>query len=165
MTEPSTPPAPTPRRSRAGLIIAAIVAAAVLIGGTVAVMLALDNDGDTTTANSNGGDTFTMVGSMLLEGRGLGNSFIYSDNGCQGIGGYDDIRAGTDVTVYDPAGVIVATGELAARSSVSGGGCTYPFRVDGVPSGLEFYSVEVSRRGKVTVDADEATRSVRLTLG
>ena len=83
----------------------------------------------------------------------------YDHKACTGSGGYDDIRQGAAVTVYDDAGKVVGTGALDAgryASEDSTAPCLFPVSVAGVPGGSRFYQVEVSHRGKVTVSAAEA---------
>ncbi|MEU4097917.1 hypothetical protein [Streptomyces sp. NPDC026673] len=96
--------------------------------------------------------TFTLTGTMTLTG-----DTVLADDGvrCVGSSGYDDIREGTGITVYDSAGRVIATGNLGAgdNSSLS---CKFPVSVPGVPKGSKFYQVEISHRGKITVSSEEA---------
>jgi len=89
---------------------------------------------------------------------------------CTGIGGYDDIHAGTSVVVRDDASKIVATGSLAAGKVVDRlslvGTCGFDFEVD-VPDSA-FCQVEVSHRGNVTFskgDLEGRSWTVALSLG
>ncbi len=78
-----------------------------------------------------------------------------------GTSGYDDIAPGTGVTVTDAKGVIIGTGSLGrptfASISSAGrediGSCVFPFTVS-VPK-TEFYSVEISHRGKLNYSYGE----------
>ncbi|MFD8214208.1 hypothetical protein ACFV2U_10840 [Streptomyces sp. NPDC059697] len=96
-------------------------------------------------------DTFTLTGDFKLtdgatdDGRG----------GCEGTGGYDDIAEGTSVTVYDATGAVIATGSLGTSSS-DAPTCTFDVSIDGVPGGEDFCKVEVSHRGTVQLNADQA---------
>ena len=74
---------------------------------------------------------------------------------CTGYEGYDDIRAGAGVTVYDSAGKVVATSSLGAGKPKDAA-CVFPVKVPGVPEGSKFYQVEISHRGKITVSTAEA---------
>ncbi|MHA6793506.1 hypothetical protein ACVGVM_08310 [Pseudonocardia bannensis] len=86
-------------------------------------------------------------------------------SGCEGSGGYSDITLGTSVTVYDASGTVVGTGHLG-RGSAAEGGCTFPITVLNVPGGSSFYQVEVSHRGRITVQAADARAGlVGVTLG
>ena len=76
-----------------------------------------------------------------------------SNSNCRGTGGYKDIKSGLSVTVRDGSGGVLATGRLGdgKRSSVW---CTFEFSVGGLPE-VEFYSVEVGRRGELTYSFEE----------
>lgn len=80
--------------------------------------------------------------------------------------GYSDIGEGTEVTVYDPAGTIIGTGQLADVHGTDRHGfrddCAFSFQVT-VPE-EPFYSVEVSHRGKVAFQRSEIS-DAELTLG
>ncbi|MEU0174078.1 hypothetical protein ABZ178_12080 [Streptomyces massasporeus] len=79
------------------------------------------------------------------------------DGGCAGRydSGYDDIREGTNVTVYGADGGVVATGALGKSKDV-GYSCVFEIAVDDVPKGEKFYKVEVSHRGTLQLSAKEA---------
>jgi hypothetical protein len=95
-----------------------------------------------------------MTGSVIL---------YQSANGpegsmCHGYEGYADIDAGTQVTVRDNAGTILATGSLGPGRSESAGPpqqgiqiywCRFP--IDPIPGITKspVYTVEVSHRGQV----------------
>ncbi len=61
------------------------------------------------------------------------------DSACRGIGGYNDIRAGAAVTVYDAASDAVGTGSLGEPeyddSNFTTKVCRFPVSVAGVPKG------------------------------
>ncbi|MEV6738278.1 hypothetical protein AB0N14_15630 [Streptomyces sp. NPDC051104] len=79
------------------------------------------------------------------------------DGGCAGTRGYDDIRDGTSVTVYDAAGSVVATGALSNSSyDEDTYNCSFDVAVQDVPNGEKFYKVEVSHRGTLQLSAEEA---------
>jgi hypothetical protein len=75
--------------------------------------------------------------------------------GCEGRGGYKDIAEGAAVTVYDGGGAVVATGSLGSGVMV-GSSCRFTLYVEQVPEGADFFQVEVSHRGKLTLSAADA---------
>ena len=86
------------------------------------------------------------------------------------LAGYSDVNEGASVTIYDAAGAVVGTSRLGPGLTtlhIDAGGdaykaqCTFPFSAE-VPAS-DFFQVEVSHRGKVTVTAEEAN-SAALTL-
>jgi hypothetical protein len=95
----------------------------------------------------------------------LRDSFASSDGACVGKGGYADIRGGTQVTVYDGPRV-AAVGSLSTGVVVGAwpGDCDFAFSVT-VPRGPDFYSVEVSHRGRLNYSAGELEQALQLTLG
>ena len=144
-----TPPlAPAPARpQRTRLIVAVILAAAVLFGGAMIGYVLLRKDSIAVTGHLDlTKDGFTMRGSH-----------------CTGDGGYSDIAAGAQVVVTDAAGATVAVGRLGEGSWV-GAHCEFPFAVD-VPSGSEFYGIEVSHRGVVQYPRRRLADPIVLTLG
>jgi hypothetical protein len=63
--------------------------------------------------------TFTMTGSIQINGS-PGEDFLADETGtCSGTGGYSDMNAGTAVTVADGTGRVVATGSLGSGASDS----------------------------------------------
>ncbi|MBB2923200.1 hypothetical protein [Cellulomonas cellasea] len=119
--------------------------------------------------------TFTVTGLYNFGGSDSTIEIAADGSSCSGRGGFGDIAAGTSVTVYDAAGTIVGTtplgqgnGERMWSDDVEHdpdlyyGPCTLPFSVQ-VPDS-PFYQVEVSYRGKSTVQRADAA-SVALTLG
>ncbi len=114
--------------------------------------------------------TIQITGNYM--GGGRDDSLGWEDPQCFGRGGYDDIGAGTSVTVYDANGKIVGTGALDVGSLVVRkdadyedwftGVCEFAFAVSVPPS--DFYQVEVSHRGRSTVQLAEAG-NVTLSIG
>ncbi|MEU0078512.1 hypothetical protein ABZY58_11500 [Micromonospora tulbaghiae] len=90
---------------------------------------------------------------------------------CEGWRTHASVRAGAQVTVSDPAGVVLGTaGQLDAGQPVvdpddatRATACLFAFTVAGVPAGKGTYGVTVADRGKVLVP--EAKLSETLTLG
>jgi hypothetical protein len=96
--------------------------------------------------------TFTLTGTM--EVTGIKNWRRVSTQ-CEGIGGYDDIGESTSVTVYSGSGQVVGTGRLT-NGVVFGASCSFSVMVEKVPVGSDFFQVEVSHRGKLTLSAADA---------
>lgn len=81
-------------------------------------------------------------------------------NGCVGTGGYDDIAPGTQVTLADQDGGILAVSELGTGTGAYEGNsaaCRWEVAMDDVPADATFYSLEVGDRGEITKSADEVT--------
>ena len=123
-----------------------------------------DNGGSFTPA------PFTVNGFMTLR---LGQ-FIWDKDPdvCSGWRGYDDIRAGTQVVVTDPAGTTIAVGALGTgvprrdpNDTSRATECRFPFQVTGVPGGHQFYGLQVGRRGKLDYTRDKIDKPLELTLG
>jgi hypothetical protein len=150
---------PRPRRNLVPILIAALavaVAAVIILG----VLLTAGGGSDETPGGAT--DSFTLTGSFAL----TDGATEYVDQGeCAGDGGYDDIAEGTQVTVYSSTGEVLATGSLGT-SVYAGGVCEFEITVKSVPSGHDFYQVEVSHRGKIAVSDKEARAgATSLTLG
>lgn len=85
-------------------------------------------------------------------------------DGCLGSGGYDDIRGGAPVVVFDDKGKKVGIGELEDGRASSTVRCVFNFTVDDVPVGGTIYSIEVSHRGEMPFKRADA-KELALTLG
>jgi hypothetical protein len=114
--------------------------------------------------------TFDVSGTFQLTQTSSYLSFSYGSfttgSSCSGSGGYSDIDTGSSVTVYDGSGAVVATGMLGSGRASSSSTCEFAVTVPNVPAGSDFYQVEVSHRGKVTVEGRRLeTDGVSLTLG
>lgn len=75
---------------------------------------------------------------------------------CVSDRGHEDVAAGAQVKVLDPAGKVVSFGTLNPGTAmdkfpeVTGSeSCRFTFSVSGVPAGLSIYGVEVANRGVV----------------
>jgi hypothetical protein len=81
---------------------------------------------------------------------------------------YRDVRAGTAVTVRDPAGRTVGTGRLAAGATEpTGRGCVFAFSVPRLQHAAA-YTVLVGNRAALTYSRDQLATSrwhVQLNLG
>ncbi|MFD5899126.1 hypothetical protein [Streptomyces sp. NPDC060366] len=96
--------------------------------------------------------TFDLTGEFTLTEGAVSDGM----EGCEGTGGFDDIAMGTSVTVYDAAGTIIATDSLVLSEWDGAGSCTFDISVSDVPTGEDFYQVEISHRGKIQLSAAEA---------
>ena len=99
----------------------------------------------------------TTVASPVYEIRGI-FTLMDADIGgstsnCRGTGGYKDIKSGLSVTVRDGSGDVVATGRLGDGKRTPTW-CRFEFSVGGLPE-VDFYSVEVGRRGELTYSFKE----------
>ncbi|MFJ2733449.1 hypothetical protein [Streptomyces sp. NPDC087317] len=105
---------------------------------------------------------FSTDGTLTVAGVGAG---LDSGELCSGTGGYSDIDFGTQVTITDAAGTLVAVGSLGLGQKTEQG-CEFPFTVDDITPGSKFYTVEVSHRGGLSKAEDELrTGSLAFTLG
>ncbi|WP_060711745.1 hypothetical protein [Pseudonocardia sp. HH130629-09] len=133
----------------------------VLAAAAVAVVLALATGLLLALA---GVSTRSITGVMTVMN---GTSSLYSSSSygsCRLSSGYDDIVAGTAVTVRDSAGRIAGVGALGSGTG-SSYGCTFSFVVDDIPAS-DFYTVEVGHRGEVTfTDAAVRNGDIQLSLG
>lgn len=111
----------------------------------------------------------TVRGTFTLERP----NFVWSEttHQCAGQRAADDIRAGSQIIVTDPAGVNVAVGELDTGQPVMdttdpnrAASCLFQFRVPNVPSGKGIYGVEVAGRGKVQFPEAQLAASIALGL-
>ncbi|MFJ8271465.1 hypothetical protein ACIQ8G_14130 [Streptomyces sp. NPDC094154] len=108
------------------------------------------------------GDSFSTDGTLTVTGVGGG---LDSGEPCSGTGGYSDIHFGTQVTITDAAGALVAMGSLGLGQKTEQG-CEFPFTVDDITPGSKLYTVEVSHRGGLSKAEDELrTGSLAFTLG
>lgn len=137
------PPAP-PKKRHTGLIIGLSIAAAVVLVGAALLTLALL--GKSPVSIPGVPSTMTVHGRMV----------IASD--CTSIG-YGDISDGTEVTLTDQDNKVLAVGHL------DGGGCSYQFELDQVPTGEKFYGITVSHRGTVHFTEAEMRAGPVLSLG
>ena len=91
---------------------------------------------------------------------------------CLGLGGYDDMQEGAEVTVRDEDGTILAKSQLQeGKLTYPVGGptlsCEFPFTVEGVPD-AKFYAIETADRGDLNyskAEMEEMNWTVHFTLG
>lgn len=96
---------------------------------------------------------YTLEGTFQLIDSGIRDLA----DGCFGTGGYDDIRSGLGVTVRDGSGSILATGRLGRGTMDGSVKCIFPFEIAALPK-VDFYAVEVGRRGELSYSFDELER-------
>jgi hypothetical protein len=161
-TDPwALPEAPPPARTRTNpwhLVLAAAAGAALV--GALWVGLDLADSGAPITPPGTSGEAFDLRGTFTL------NSTGYSSSTCNGSGGYSDITTGTAVTVYNAAGTVLSQGALGTGHSDGIGTCVFSLAAPNVPAGEKFYLVEVSHRGRIVVQPDDARYGrVALSLG
>jgi hypothetical protein len=67
-------------------------------------------------------------------------------NNCTGHGGYEDIKAGLQVTIRNEAGTVIGTGDFGGGTVLSFDACEFHFAIPNVPKAT-FYQIEAGRRG------------------
>jgi hypothetical protein len=126
-------------------------------------------------ASTAAGETHTITGYFTVRQQGI--NFLGQ---CTGSGGYDDIQAGTQVTVRDAGGQIIAVGSLGpgvahddmgtpmtSDDPIESPMCVFPILVRDVPDS-DFYAIEVSHRGELTftrAELESLNWEVRFSLG
>lgn len=145
LTQIGQPPAAAPRRSGKSiwLVVACGVVAALAAG---AIYLFVRPT------------TFDVHGTLQLQDPETVRA------GCVGQGGYSDIRVNVQVVVTDGAGKTVGIGR-AEKFTNKGLFCAYEFLVRDVPAGLDFYGIEVSKRGRVQYNEEQLRAGITLSLG
>ncbi|MEU9516599.1 hypothetical protein [Micromonospora sp. NPDC048169] len=90
---------------------------------------------------------------------------------CAGRDSHDDLQAGAQVVVTDPAGVNLGIGRLDAGQPqidpddpTRATECLFSFKVPDVPSGKGIYGVEVANRGKVQFKESDLSDVIALGL-
>ncbi|WP_284749771.1 hypothetical protein [Amycolatopsis sp. RTGN1] len=155
------PPASPPVRAKTNpwhLVLAAAAGAALV--GALWVGLDLADSGAPISTPGTPAETFALSGTFTLYSTG------YSYSTCGGSGGYSDITTGTTVTVYNAAGTVLSQGALGSGRPNGAGSCVFTLSAPNVPAGEKFYLVEVSHRGRIMVQPDDARNgNVALSLG
>jgi hypothetical protein len=165
LPDPWAPPHdPPPVRAKTNpwhLVLAAAAGAALV--GALWVGLDLADSGTPIGppgTSGTAGEAFDLRGTFTLNSGGYGYST------CGGSGGYSDITTGTTVTVYNAAGTVLSQGALGTGRPDGGGSCVFTLSAPNVPAGEKFYLVEVSHRGRIMVQPDDARNgNVALSLG
>ncbi|WP_290059048.1 hypothetical protein [Amycolatopsis solani] len=155
------PPVPPPARARTSfwhLLLAGAAGAALV--GALWVGLDLARADSPSAPAVTAGQSFDLSGTFTLYSTGYGYST------CGGSGGYSDITTGTAVTVYNAAGTVLSQGALGTGHSNGAGTCVFSLSAPNVPAGEKFYLVEVSHRGRIMVQPDDARYGrVAISLG
>lgn len=129
-------------RSRGARAAAWLTAGIVIGAGAVALAWNLSGPADD--------PAFTLVGQVQVAGDpGASGS-------CAGDHEYGDLAKGAPVTVFDPAGRVVATGSLGSGAYDTFARCVFPVAVRGVPGGSASYSVQISLHGKTEITNEVA---------
>jgi hypothetical protein len=140
---PYFPPTPA-RKSQTGLIVGLSIAIVVLLGAGVVGALVLSGHSPVQIHGLT--PTMTVNGTLIVAPP------------CGGLG-YSDIRGGTEVTITDQAGTVLAVGRLIGED------CRFEFMVPGVPTGKKLYGVTISHRGTLHYTEDEMRAGLSLSLG
>jgi len=147
----------------------------------LAAMTACSGGSGSTSGTTTSPATFEVTGAMTVspdyaqlwrDAGGAKDAASIEGLECQGGSGYGDIATGSQVTVRDGAGKVVAVGQLAkgvARpvgkdGEFSAANCSFALTVNGVPKGSAFYSVEVAHRGQVQFAAADIQKPLSLNL-
>ncbi len=108
-----------------------------------------------------GEQTFQADGTITV----LGKVSAANDTTCSSLGGYDDINEGAQVKVTVD-GSTVALGKLEAGSpAMDNYACKFEFSLADLPSGKNFYSVEVSHRGGMEYSQADLEAGIELSIG
>lgn len=163
----ATPDAPSASRNRT-LPLLLGVSGVVITGLVVALVFALNSS--PTSAVPPPPSAFTLRGTLALTPDSVSRGIAHpSSTTCAGKGGYKDLGQGASVTIFDSSSTIIASGQLDAgafNGDLLDATCTFSFSVPGVPNGHDYYQVEVSHRGKVTLKGDDARAGkASLTIG
>lgn len=109
------------------------------------------------------GGTFTFYAMQTLDERDYS---LDDGDGCQGEGGFSDIREGAAVKIRNGKGEIVASGAMGPGVYDSSDGCSFLISVDGVPRWQGQYTWELTSRGELPVDEKTAVTGMSFgTLG
>ncbi|WP_182345768.1 hypothetical protein [Tomitella gaofuii] len=152
---PSTAPAAVPPKQRRHLYLWAVAAA--IVTAIIAVPIGY------WILHDDGADAFPMSGTISLNGS---STTFGTPTGfdCVGDDGYDDLDANSGVSVRDASGTLIAKGAMTG-SSKAGGYCVLSFLVPDVPTGNNYYLLELSHRGELSFTEDEAQEPISLSLG
>lgn len=111
-------------------------------------------------------ETMTVAGSLLLVN---GGGFDKGEP-CFIPAGYEDVREGAPVVVYNSKGAKIALGQLGSGVTSNyddfddDWDCLFEFNIGEVPVDGPVYAIEVSKRGQVDFKRDDSER-LSLTLG
>lgn len=148
----AAPASSAPRRTFGPVVLAAV--AVVALGAGFGTGWASH-----TSSSGNGSSSATTAihGTLTLPDGG------YSSIGtvCSGSGGYNDLTAGTAVTIGDQTGKTLAVTSLGA-GGFGNGGCVFPFAAK-VPAATS-YTVTISHRGEQVFPASDIAAGFNLTM-
>ena len=108
----------------------------------------------------------TISGTFTLLDTSTEPSITRSGSGCEGGGGYNDIRPGAGITLKDGDGKVLATSSLGAGSGTNTS-CDFTFSLTNVPE-VPFYTIEISHRGALSYSLSDMKAQVwdlALSLG
>jgi hypothetical protein len=152
-TEPGDASTPVSAASPATLATPAIavaspVAAASPVGIASPVAMATPESSDAAVAPVTGSaestpadetaSAVTLSGEVTLPGT-AGETFVIAAEGCVGLNGYSDMRAGRQLVVRDETGTIIGVTEIEASDATDA--CSWTFSVE-VPES-HFYAVSI----------------------
>lgn len=103
-----------------------------------------------------------VEGVLLLSGAQY-TTVSDTDNTCYGVGNYDGLQGGTQVTVSDANGKIVAVGELDTGTTDGQSDCSLHFAVTDVPEGVGPYGVTIGRLTPLHY-AEGSTTNLRISV-
>lgn len=132
-----------------------------LIGIAAALLLLVGCGSGTSDESAAKPKTFDVQGTMTLDSVDVIGD---GGDGCLGSEGYDDIREGAAVVVFDDGGKKIGIGALEAGRASTATTCEFEFTVSDVPIRGSIYSVEVSHRGEIPFKRANA-QDLALTLG
>ncbi len=160
------PTSPTGPRFGTGALAAAIAGS--LAAGVAVGYLAFHGGGKQTTgaaatpSASPSADTITMHGSLTLKHPAWVSATGTLGEDCTALDGYNDISAGTAVTIGDQTGATIVVTQLE-QGQVTADGCAFNFDTQ-VPAGRTSYTVTVSHRGTQVFSPDQILQA-NMTLG
>lgn len=141
-------PAPMPprRRRRTGLVVGLVAAALVLFGGSAILTYVVIGHG--TVSITGAPRTFTTNGTLTISGVDCGSW------------GYGDLKTGTEVTLTDETGKVLAAGSLTQIAT-----CSFTFTLERIPPGRSFYGVTISHRGTIHYTEAQMRSGLQLSIG
>ncbi|WP_419197128.1 serine/threonine-protein kinase [Mycolicibacterium litorale] len=156
---PSTPaPGPeTAARSRTAVWLAAAVVVLVVVAGALGYLIFAPGDDEPAP------EPFTLAGTLRLPDEVIKTGGLPGGYTCAGTEAYGDIGPNAPVTVEDESGKLLAKGAIN-RSDSEREGCSLSFRVSQVPSGAEFYRVQVADHAEGNYTEAEAKAGVEVEI-
>jgi len=143
--------------SRTRLLARSAAAAAALL--TLAACSSPAEPAARTTAATS--TSFSISGQVAVQAKDYSGP-----EGCSTNAGYADVAPGAQVVVTDQGGATVALGQLGSVTADHvHADCVYSISVDGVPTGKDFYGVQVTHRGAVQFTEDQVRSPISLTIG